>query len=63
MKKAKHAAAKKQFKKLEKAVQVFQKAVIEFGKVYSPETVSLDGWIGEFDDVMFDIDQEIQGDE
>jgi hypothetical protein len=63
MTKAKQAKAMAQFKELEASVATFKKAIAAFKKVYNTNNVDLDGWASESDDVMFDIQQELQGDE
>ena len=53
----------KAFKKLELAAIQFKSEIEKFQKVYDPNTVGLDGWCEDINDVLFDIDSEISYDE
>ena len=49
------------FLELEKAAQQFKAALIKFQSVYDPETVGIVEFCEQIDEVLFDIDQELQG--
>ena len=48
------------FKELEKAAQKFKAALLSFQTFYDPDTVGIDEFCEQIDEVLFDIDQELQ---
>lgn len=47
------------FAELEKAVTVFQEAILEFKRTYDPRTVGLDYWAAGLEDTLFEIQEDI----
>lgn len=48
------------FTKLETAASVFKAALYEFRKTYDPDTVGIDEFAEQIDNVLFEIDAELQ---
>jgi len=48
------------FKEVERAAQEFKDALLKFRSFYDPETVGIDEFCEQIDEVLFDIDQELQ---
>jgi hypothetical protein len=63
MTKAELKKINKAFKKLEKASIKFTQAIATFKETYDPNTVGLDEWCEDINDVLFDIDSELSYDE
>jgi len=49
------------FAELERAAQEFKAALLKFQSVYDPATVGIEETCEHIDQVLFDIDQELQG--
>ena len=45
------------------ATEAFKDAIVAYDKQVKLDTVGLDGWIEDIDDVMFDIEDELNNDE
>ncbi len=57
----KYELAKIALAKLQESATVFKAAINEFGKAYDTHAVSLNGWKDDLSDVMFELDQDIEG--
>ena len=48
------------FKEVERAAQQFKAALLKFQSVYDPETVGIEEFCEQIDEVLWDIEQEME---